>query len=219
MALAAPISQDDAEGVRLLLEGGADPNRFVDDNDRTDPVLHVAVGAGCGPALIELLAAHGAEIDAVGADGRTAYALAVSQGRSEVADGLRRAGARTDVSSADALLSALLRADRAAVEAQLASDHGSLGALTEEQRGAGLTRAAEAGNVAAIDLMLELGFPIETRGGDHSATALHTAAYSGSANVVQLLIERGADVEARDGNWGGTALVWAMIGSSENPRR
>ena len=217
MALAAPISQDDDEGVRLLLEAGADPNRFDDDNDRTDPVLPYAVGAGCGPALIELLAAHGAEIDAVGADGRTAYALAVSQGRSEVADALSRAGARADVSSADALMSALLRADRAAVEAQLASDPGLLGGLTDQQRGAGLTRAAETGNVAAIDLMLDLGFPIETRGGDHAAMTLHTAAYSGSASVVQLLIERGADVEAHDGNWDSTALVWANIGSSEKP--
>jgi hypothetical protein len=135
-----------------------------------------------------------------------------------VAEVLRRAGARPEVSRADALLSALLRADRAEVEAQLASDPGPLGVLTEEQRGAGLTRAAETGNAAAIDLMLELGFPIETRGGDHSATALHTAAYSGSASVVQLLIERGADVEAHDGNWDSTALVWANIGSSDKPR-
>src|SRR6185312_606213 len=86
-----------------------------------------------------------------------------------------------------------------------------------EQRGAGLTRAAETGNVAAIGLMLDLGFSIETRGGDHGATALHTAAYSGSASVVQLLIERGADIEAHDGNWDSTAIVWAMIGSSERP--
>src|SRR6185312_3500089 len=98
----------------------------------------------------------------------------------EVADVLRRHGARTDVSSADALLSALLRADRAAVDDQLAVHPDQLGELTDSQRGAALTRAAETGNVAAIGLMLDLGFPIETRGDDHGAAALHTAAYSGS---------------------------------------
>lgn len=218
MALAAPISQDDAEGVRLLLEAGADPGRFVADSDRDAPVLHEAVQAGCRPVLIELLAAHGAELEAAGPDGRTAYALAVSQGRTDVADVLRRAGARVDVSGADALLSALLLADRRAVDDQLAQRPGAVAELTDAQRGAGLTRAAETGSSAAIDLMLDLGFPIETRGGDHGATALHTAAYSGSANVVQLLIERGADIEAHDGNWDSTALVWATIGSSDKPR-
>ena len=204
--------------VRLLLEAGADPNRFVADNDRYAPVLHEAVQAGCGPELIELLASHGADLEAVGPDHRTAHALAVSQGRTEVADVLRRGGARTDASSADALLSALLRADRSAVYEQVARHPGLLGELSEGQRGAGLARAAETGNAAAIGIMLDLGFPIESRGGDHGATALHTAACSGSANVVRLLLERGANVEAHDANWDSTALVWANIGSSERAR-
>jgi len=217
MALAAPISQDDVEGVRLLLAAGADPAKFVADSDRIAPVVHEAVRAGCGPALIEQLATRGADLDAVGPDGRSAYALAVSLGRSDLADLLVRHGARAEVSSADALVSALLRADRAAVDEQLARRPGLLAEFTDEQRGAGLTRAAQTGNAAAIGLMLDLGFPIETRGGDHGAAALHTAAYSGSADVVQLLIDRGADVEAHDANWDSTALVWANIGSSERP--
>jgi ankyrin repeat protein len=167
--------------------------------------------------VIELLAVHGADLEAAGPDGRSAYALAVSLGRSDLAELLLRHGARADVSSADALLAALLLADRSAVDQQLALRPGLLSELSGEQRGAGLTRAAETGNAAAIGLMLDLGFPIETRGGDAGAMALHTAAYSGSANVVRLLLERGADVEARDGNWDSTALVWAMIGSSEKP--
>ncbi|HET7013437.1 MAG TPA: ankyrin repeat domain-containing protein [Streptosporangiaceae bacterium] len=216
-ALAAPISLDDTEGVRLLLEAGAEPGKFVADSDRIAPVVHEAVRAGCGPALIEQLAVHGADLDAVGPDDRSAYALAVSLGRSDLAELLVRHGARAEVSGGDALLAALLAVDRAVVDELLARQPGLPAELTEEQRGAGLTRAAETGRADAIDLMLDLGFPIETRGGDHGAAALHTAAYSGSANVVRLLIERGANVEARDGNWDSTALVWANIGSSEKP--
>lgn len=217
MALAAPISQDDVEGVQLLLEAGADPAKFVTDSDRTAPVVHEAVQAGCGLALIEQLCIHGADLDAVGPDGRSAYALAVSLGRSDLTDLLVRYGARAEVSGTDALLSALLLADREAVDDQLARRPRLLAELTDEQRGAGLTRAAETGNAAAIALMLDLGIPIETRGGDADAMALHTAAYSGSADVVRLLLDRGANVEALDGNWNSTALVWSTIGCSEKP--
>jgi hypothetical protein len=38
---------------------------------------------------------------------------------------------------------------------------------------------------APVALMLDLGFPIVTSGGDWGATALHTSAYSGSANTVR----------------------------------
>jgi hypothetical protein len=65
--------------------------------------------------------------------------------------------------------------------------------------------------------MLDLGFPIEARGGEDRGTALHSAAYSGSASTVQLLMDRGADIEARDMTWDSTPLVWATIGSGNGP--
>jgi ankyrin repeat protein len=64
--------------------------------------------------------------------------------------------------------------------------------------------------------MLDLGFPIESRGAD-GATALHAAAYSGSADAVRLLLERGADIEARDTTWNSTPVEWAAVGSGEQP--
>jgi ankyrin repeat protein len=79
-------------------------------------------------------------------------------------------------------------------------------------------RAAEHGNTAAVRLMLDLGFPIESSGGDWGGTALHLAAYSGSANTVRLLLDRGADIEAHDNNWNSTPLEWAAVGSGEKPR-
>src|ERR1035438_7909958 len=40
MALAAPISTNDTEGVRLLLEAGADPSRYADDDASPFPVVY-----------------------------------------------------------------------------------------------------------------------------------------------------------------------------------
>ena len=65
--------------------------------------------------------------------------------------------------------------------------------------------------------MLDLGFPLETRG-DNGGTALHAAAYNGSTQTVRLLLGRGADIEARDTTWNDTPLGWAAVGSGERPR-
>ena len=40
-ALAAPISSGDTEGVRLLLDAGADPTRYTDDADSPAPVIYL----------------------------------------------------------------------------------------------------------------------------------------------------------------------------------
>jgi hypothetical protein len=73
--------------------------------------------------------------------------------------------------------------------------------------------AAEYGNIEAVRLMLELGFPVNAQAGEHGCTALHTAAVSGSAELVRLLIDAGADLEARDTTWNSTPLDWATVGS------
>ena len=77
--------------------------------------------------------------------------------------------------------------------------------------------AAESGNTPAIALMLDLGFPVDARGGDDGGTALHAAAYSGSAPAVRLLLDRGADIEARDTRWNSTPIEWAAVGSGGQP--
>jgi ankyrin repeat protein len=220
MALAAPISGNDAEGVRLLLEAGADPRRYLDDadaeggSDTAHPfsVLYAAVRSDCSAEIVELLLAHGAEPEEPGPGGRSPHALAVRKGRSDLAEVLRRYGASDDASDIDRFLAACLRGDREAAERLLPSD------LPAEQRSAAMIRAAETGNIEAMRIMLDLGFPPDTRGGgDDPGTPLHTAAHAGSANIARLLLERGADVEARDERWDSTPLVWAIIGSSERP--
>jgi hypothetical protein len=87
--------------------------------------------------------------------------------------------------------------------------------LSEAQQAAALIRAAETGQIAALTLMLDLGFGVGAHGGDNGGTALHAAAYAGSADAVRVLLHRGADVDARDETWDSHPVVWAAIGSSE----
>jgi ankyrin repeat protein len=217
MALAAPISANDAGGVRLLLAAGADPNRYADDADPPAPAVYAAVRAGCSAELAGLLLAHGANPDTPGPDGRSPYALATSQGRADLAMLLRRHGAADDTTGIDRFLAACQHADQVAVERQLAQDPGLPGRLTAAQTAAAMIHAAESGNTAALALMLDLGFPVDARGGDDGGTALHAAAYSGSAPAVRLLLDRGAGIEARDTSWNSTPIEWAAVGSAEQP--
>ena len=114
-ALAAPLSLDDTEGVRLLLEAGADPRRYADDDDAPASAAYEAVRSGCSAELVELLLAHGADPDRPGPDGRSPYTLASLQGRADLADLLRRYGAVDDSTDIDRFLAACQRADQAAV--------------------------------------------------------------------------------------------------------
>jgi hypothetical protein len=169
MALAAPISTNYLEGVRLLLAAGADPRRYVGDDAPPSPVVYAAVRSACGPELVDLLLAHGADPDAPGPDGRSPYALATGKGRTEIAALLRRRGATDDTTDVDRFLSACLRADDADVRRQLTHDPGLPGRLTGSQQAAAIVQAAEAGNTAAVGLMLDLSFPIDAHAGDDGA--------------------------------------------------
>jgi ankyrin repeat protein len=219
-ALAAPISTGDTEAVRLLLHAGADPSRPLprDDGDPPWPAVYAAIQSSCPVELVELLLDRGADPDAAGPDGRSPYRLATGLGRSDLAGLLRRYRARDDATGTERFLSACLHADRARARHQLARDPGLVGRLTQAERGA-IVHAAETGNTAGLALMLDLGFPIEIRGGDYGGTPLHVAAYSGSAEAVRLLLlDRGADIEARDTTWDDTPLGWAIVGSGERPK-
>jgi ankyrin repeat protein len=217
MALAAPISTNDTQGVRLLLEAGADPDRYADDADSPAPAVYAAVRSGCSAELTGLLLAHGANPDTPGPDGRSPYTLATVQGRTDLAVLLRRYGAADDTTGTDRFLAACQHADQAAVQQQLAQDPGLPGRLTAAQQAAAMIRAAETGHTSALALMLDLGFPADARGEGDGNTALHAAAYSGSAPAVRLLLDRGADIEARDTSWNSTPIEWAAVGSGEHP--
>lgn len=214
-ALAAPISTDDTESVRLLLDAGADPRRYRDDDGRPVGAVWAAANAGCSRDLIGLLIAHGADPNLPGPDGRTPYRLATAAGRIDLLELLRGHGAAEDATAAELFISACVRGDRRDAQRRLDDDPTLIARLDPDEQAA-LVRAAEGGNVVAVTLMLDLGLPLKARG-DRGETALHAAAYSGSADIAQILLERGADVEARDRTWNSTPLGWAAVGSRERP--
>jgi ankyrin repeat protein len=214
-APAAPISNDDIESIRQLLEAGADPRRYRDDDGRPAPIVWAAVRADCSAEVLDLLLAYDADPNGIGPDGHTPFRLAAAAGRTDVCALLRKHGAGDQAPAVDAFISACLRADRAEAQRQLADDPGLLHRLGEPEHAA-LVRAAKTGNGDAVGLMLDVGFPIESRGED-GGTALHAAAYTGSTSTVRLLLDRGADIEARDTTWNSTPLDWAAVGSGDQP--
>lgn len=198
-ALAAPISINNLQAVQVLLEAGADPGRYRDDAGRPAAVVPAALAAGDGE-LIELLLSHGADPDASGRDGRSAYRVATARGQSELMELLRHHGARDDATAIDRVLYACRRSDGDSAHRVLAEHSGLLDELTDVDA-ATIVTAAESGAVHAVRLMLDLGVPVDARGGDRGETALHAAAYVGSTETVGvvgllaglLLRRRGAD--------------------------
>ena len=113
------------------------------------------------------------------------------------------------------LLEAVVVGDSAAAR-DLVDDQPSLLDRLDADDLAALVAAAEHGNISAVEVALDIGFPIDARGND-GATALHAAAYSGSAPTVALLLARDADLSARDTRWQSEPLEWALVGSGEAP--
>ncbi|MGN6793952.1 MAG: ankyrin repeat domain-containing protein, partial [Streptosporangiaceae bacterium] len=160
-ALAAPLSSGDTEGIRLLLDAGADPNRYADDADEPAPLMYAAVRTDAPADVVSLLLSRGADPSAPGPDGRSPYAFAISKGRADLAALLRSHGAEPDASAADELIAACLSGDLSAARHHVERDPGLLNSLSDDQRAAALERAAETGKAAGLGIMLDLGFPVD----------------------------------------------------------
>jgi ankyrin repeat protein len=83
--------------------------------------------------------------------------------------------------------------------------------LTPDERRK-LVDAAERNDARAVRLMIEAGWPVDTRR-EHKQTALHWAGFHGNAEMARVLIERGAPLNVKDDQFAGTPLGWAMHGS------
>jgi ankyrin repeat protein len=204
-----PMSASANEGVRWLLEHGADPN--VPSYASRETPLHRVAAFGRAAPLAHLLLEHGADPTQPRADGRTPHDLAVRAGNTAVAELLRERGAAGDLRPVDAFLGACAVGDETRARLLLGANPALLDTLTSTEREV-LVHAAGHGRVEAVRVLIALGFAVETESRE-GGTPLHWAAWNGRVETVRLLLERGAPVNVRDRRFGSSPLAWAAHGS------
>jgi ankyrin repeat protein len=209
------LDLDDVEALQLLLVHGGDANERplgAPTSDWGSPLMW-AIRRRRSPAHIAALLAAGANPNVSTPDGSPAHIVALRFGLTEVAQLLQAAGGGNKPLPADeAFMAACARGDEAAARGCQARHPGLIGTLDDTQRRL-LPELAAEGCRDAVKLMVELGWPIEVRGGDWDATALNMAIFRGDAMLTRFLLEHGADWQAQHGfddNAIGT-LSWASL--------
>jgi len=200
-ALKHMLDREDIEGLQLLLAAGANPN---ETNHRGETALHWAVWRGRGAASIAALLDRGADLNAQREDGRTAYAVAVLSGQTEVAKLLEGRGAKTSLSALDQFIGACANAKPEEFDRLLHARPDIAAAPGNERLLPDLTMSRR---TSAVRALLAAGVPVDARG-EMGATALHWACWKGYADLVQLLLERGASMTIEDQQFQGTPPGW-----------
>jgi ankyrin repeat protein len=212
----------DFEGIKWLLQHGADPNR-VTQWGRT--AFHHAVLRDNSLDIIEVLLEHGADptLAAERPDTRQpagpamlGLAMAARRGRGDVLDMIERRGTAIELHGVERLIAACARNDSVKVRSIAAQEPESVRVLVA-QGGKLLAEFAGVGNTDGVRQLLDLGVGVNalTEEGDpyfdvaKDSTAMHSAAWRARPATVKLLIERGAQVNALDGK-GRTALALAV---------
>jgi len=201
----------DYDGVALLLDRGADPNRMTPWGYTA---LHQAIRRDNSIETISLLLDRGAD-PSILAHGRSATVRAAWEGRGDVLHLFAERKVSIDLRGVDRLLAACAMDDTDAVRA-LAEDSTAVRDIVRQQ-GAVLGEFAGIGNTAGIGHLLNLGADVGAivSVGDgywgiaENSTALHVAAWRARPATVEMLIERGAPVDLPDGN-GRTPLMLAV---------
>jgi ankyrin repeat protein len=227
------VEADDTTCLELLLAGGAtvrdtnalgnairDPAKvkvLLEHGDLlpSDPELRDALLHARAPAVVELLIAHGAALDARDHHGLTPYARAARLKTDETMKLLEAAGASTELDPAAEWVGAIVRGDHERA-ARVRARHPGL--VLSDDDAEELPRWASAGDDEVVARLLDAGLALDARGVD-DGTALHYAGLWGRGSTVALLLAHGADPEVMAGPRGhpGTALAWTAWGSRALP--
>ena len=212
----------DYDGIKWLLEHGADPNRATHWG-RT--AFHHAVLRDNSVNIIEVLMEHGADpmLVAERPDTRqtagpamSGVAMAARRGRGDVLDLMERRGIAIELQAVERLIAACARNDSAKVRT-IAEQEPELVRELVAQGGKPLAEFAGVGNTDGVRYLLDLGLDVNalTEDGDpyfdvaKNSTALHSAVWRAWPSTVKFLLERGAPVDVTDEK-GRTPLMLAV---------
>ena len=216
-ALHRVLDLDDLPALQLLLAHGADPNEPLGGSAPGAAPLLWAVRRRRSLAHVQALVAAGADPAACTAEGTPAHIQALRYGLPEVAAYLRGVLGVAEVPTGERFVAACAQGDEAQARALLAAQPGLVADLTPAQQRLLPELAAQPGCGDAVRLMVQLGWPIDTPGGDWDGTALHHAIFRGDAALTRFLLSHGARWQARHGfedNACG-ALAWGSINTPE----
>jgi ankyrin repeat protein len=204
----------DADGMRYLLEHGADPNRMTRWHHTA---LHQALRRDNARRTIELLLDHGADPTLRSRAGnRSAVAIAARRGRGDVLELFARRGIRIELNGVERLIAACARNDPTGARA-MAAESPEWVAELRSQGGTLLAEFAGVDNANGVGLLLDLGVdvaaPYEKGDGyfgiPGDSLAIHVAAWKASHSTLRRLIERGSPIDVADAN-GRTPLALAV---------
>ncbi|MEQ8479120.1 MAG: ankyrin repeat domain-containing protein [Hoeflea sp.] len=214
-ALPRMLDFNNAAGVRLLLEYGADPNEGIAPHPSGEPsfvipALHQAARRHCSGEIVRLLLAHGADGKSR-YNGHSAYALARIYGNGDAAQELARAGQATELSANEELMA---QAAEGGVSGAL-----DVSALSQESRRI-LCRLLALPGETRIDHMKclvaagidpdwteEMGLP-----------PVQIAAWEGCSDALAWLLTLSPDLAHRN-RYGGDILETVLHGSMFSPNR
>jgi len=203
----------DDDGIKYLLEHGADPNRMT---HWKFTALHQVIRRDNDLKIIETMLDHGADPTLQNqVDGKSAILIAARRGRGDVLALFERRGIPIELHGIERLIAACAKNDAASVRS-IAECEPQLVPETLAQGGKLLAEFAGTWNTNGVRHLLDLGVPITALyegdgyfGIAKDSTALHVAAWKAHPPTVKLLIERGAPVDAKDGK-GRTPLALAV---------
>ena len=193
----------DQEGLRLVLEHGADPNLLTVWNYTP---LQASILCDNTPPTVALLLEHdGDPALPNGRDGQSAIQMAIRRGRADILDLFEQRCIALNLSPVDSLLAVCARGDGSRAQSAAVRDPRALAQLLASG-GAVLTDFAGVGNLEGIRCLLGLGVLPEGVHGfadpywDVTAktTALHQAAWRARHDVVRELIAHGAPINVLD---------------------